>query len=75
MRPTRPTGQAGRRPRSSQGDGVSLEQKLAELKRQSKDNDAARRKREEEFFMSPGQKKRAQIRRGRERAERDDRER
>lgn len=74
MRPTRPTGQAGRRPRTP-GDGVGLEQKLMDLKKQSKENDAARRKREEEFFMSPGQKKRAQIRRGRERAARDDRER
>jgi len=54
---------------------VGLEQKLMDLKKQSKENDAARRKREEEFFMSPGQKKRAQIRRGRERAARDDRER
>ena len=51
---------------------MSLEQKLADLKKQSKENDAARRKREEERFMTPGQKKRAQIRRGKQRAERDD---
>jgi hypothetical protein len=65
--------ETGRRPRRSEGE-QSLEEKLQELRRIGKQKAAHMRRRDEEMFMTPGQKRRASIRRGRERATRDKRQ-
>lgn len=50
---------------------LSLDQKLADLRRESKDKFTEMKDREMDFFMTPGQKKREAIRRGKRRAKMD----
>lgn len=63
--------ETGRRPRRQSDDELSLEDKLKELRRTGKEKAATMRRRDEDRFMTPGQRKRAQIRRGRERASKE----
>jgi len=66
-----------RRERSSYGSGKyepTLEEKLAQLRKIGKQKAADLRDRELEKFMTPGQRKRENIRRGKRRAKMEERE-
>ena len=59
--------------RPSHAREQSLEEKLAKLRRDGKEKLSEMKEREMERFMTPGQRKRENIRRGKRRAKMDDR--